>query len=66
MAPTIRFLSDRGIPVMAHIGLMPQQQNLKGYKIAGRAFRLHEISRFVREDGGWYYVDGTFPDAKAG
>lgn len=36
MAPTIRFLSDRGIPVMAHIGLMPQQQNLKGYKIAGR------------------------------
>ena len=36
------------------------------YKIAGRAFRLHEISRFVREDGGWYYVDGTFPDAKAG
>ena len=36
------------------------------YKIAGRAFRLHEISRFVREDGCWYYVDGTFPDAKAG
>ena len=36
------------------------------YKIAGRAFRLHEISRFVREDGGWYYVDGTFPDEKAG
>ncbi|MFT3809029.1 MAG: 3-methyl-2-oxobutanoate hydroxymethyltransferase [Micropepsaceae bacterium] len=37
MAPTIRFLAERGIPVMAHIGLMPQQQNLKGYKIAGRA-----------------------------
>ena len=36
------------------------------YKIAGRTKRLHEISRFVREDGGWYYVDGTFPDAKAG
>lgn len=25
------------------------------------AQRLHEISRFVREDGRWYYVDGEFP-----
>jgi len=32
------------------------------YKIGGRAGRLHEISRFVREQGGWLYVDGTFPD----
>jgi SEC-C motif-containing protein len=24
----------------------------------GRAQRLHERSRFVREDGHWYYVDG--------
>lgn len=24
----------------------------------GRAQRLHEISRFVREDGRWYYLDG--------
>lgn len=24
----------------------------------GRAHRLHELSRFVREDGKWYYVDG--------
>ena len=24
----------------------------------GRATRLHERSRFVREDGRWYYVDG--------
>jgi SEC-C motif-containing protein len=30
------------------------------YKCAGRAHRLHEISRFVREDGRWYYVDGEF------
>ena len=30
-------------------------------KRGGRAFRLHEVSRFVREDGRWYYVDGTFP-----
>lgn len=24
----------------------------------GRAVRLHERSRFVRENGRWYYVDG--------
>ena len=24
------------------------------------AVRLHEVSRFVREDGGWYYLDGEF------
>lgn len=28
------------------------------YKINGRAHRLHETSRFVREDGQWFYVDG--------
>jgi SEC-C motif-containing protein len=27
-------------------------------KLAGKAHRLHETSRFVREDGRWYYVDG--------
>jgi SEC-C motif-containing protein len=32
------------------------------YKIDGRAERLHEISRFVREDGRWFYVDGSFPE----
>ncbi|MDO9010652.1 MAG: YchJ family metal-binding protein [Gallionella sp.] len=31
------------------------------YKTAGRAHKLHEISRFVREDGHWLYVDGKFP-----
>ena len=29
------------------------------YKIGGRAWRMHEISRFVRQDGLWYYLDGT-------
>jgi SEC-C motif-containing protein len=28
------------------------------YKIAGRAYRLHETSRFVRDAGRWLYVDG--------
>jgi SEC-C motif-containing protein len=27
-------------------------------KQGGRAARLHETSRFVREGGRWYYVDG--------
>lgn len=31
----------------------------------GKAQRMHEVSRFVREDGRWFYVDGEFP-AKAG
>jgi len=28
------------------------------YKVGGRAHRLHETSRFVREAGQWLYVDG--------
>lgn len=28
------------------------------YKINGRAHRLHEISRFLRENDVWMYVDG--------
>jgi len=30
MAPTIQYLARRGIPVMAHIGLMPQSMNTAG------------------------------------
>ena len=29
-------------------------------KLGGRAQRLHECSRFVHEDGQWWYVDGQF------
>lgn len=28
------------------------------YRVQGRAVRLHETSRFVREGGRWFYVDG--------
>lgn len=28
------------------------------YKRNGRAYRLHEVSRFVRTGGCWFYVDG--------
>jgi len=31
------------------------------FKEGGRATRLHERSRFVREDGRWFYIDGIDP-----
>ena len=39
------------------------------FKVGGRAHRLHEVSRFVREPGPdgalrWFYLDGSFPDKK--
>ena len=46
MADTIRFLTERGIPVMAHIGLTPQSSNVMGgFKTQGRDeddWPLHE------------------------
>ena len=31
------------------------------YRIGGdSAVRLHEVSRFLREDGRWFYLDGEF------
>ena len=37
MAETIRFLVQRGIPVVGHIGLMPQySKNTGGFKVQGR------------------------------
>lgn len=33
------------------------------YRIAGRGYRLHETSRFVREDARWFYVDGDMKPA---
>jgi SEC-C motif-containing protein len=35
------------------------------HKVNGRAGRLHERSRFVREGGAWFYLDGVVaPDAQ--
>ena len=34
------------------------------YKIAGRGYRLHEISHFVRHEGRWVYRDGVMPEKK--
>ena len=38
MAPQVRFLSERGVPVMGHVGLTPQAVNmLGGYGARGRS-----------------------------
>jgi 3-methyl-2-oxobutanoate hydroxymethyltransferase len=37
MADTVRFLAERGVPVMGHVGLMPQSVNAAGgFKVQGR------------------------------
>jgi SEC-C motif-containing protein len=33
-------------------------------KEGGRAQRMHETSRFVREDGRWYYIDGQMTESQ--
>jgi SEC-C motif-containing protein len=52
-----------GLEVRSHhpVGDTATVEFVARYKIAGRAHRLHEISRFVREEGRWLYVDGSFP-----
>ncbi len=61
MGETIRFLVDRGIPVMAHIGLTPQSINvLGGFKTQGRErdqwTALEEDARIVTEAGAFAVV----------
>ena len=55
-----------GLEVKRHVpdGDAATVEFVARYKIGGRAHRLHEVSRFVREEGQWYYVDGSFPDSK--
>jgi SEC-C motif-containing protein len=33
------------------------------YSINGKAERLHEVSRFLRDEGQWRYVDGQIAPA---
>ena len=66
MAPTIAFLVERGIPVMAHVGLMPQSVNgLGGFRAQGRTqseeTRIIDDAVAVSEAGAFaVVVEGTF------
>lgn len=50
-----------GLEVRAHRPLdedHAQVEFVARSRVGGRAHRMQECSRFVREDGRWYYVDG--------
>ena len=61
MAPTIRFLTDRGIPVFAHVGLLPQSvQADGGFRVRGRTAEEAEAvladARATEEAGAFAMV----------
>jgi 3-methyl-2-oxobutanoate hydroxymethyltransferase len=69
MAETIRFLTSRGVPVMAHIGLTPQSiHTLGGYKVQGRgaaAGKLLADARAVADAGAFAVVLEKIPQGLA-
>lgn len=69
MAETIRFLVQRGIPVMAHIGLTPQSVNaLGGYRVQGKgedAARILKDAKAVSDAGAFSVVLEKVPAALA-
>ena len=60
MADTIRFLVQRGIPVMAHIGLTPQSSHVMGgFKTQGReedSWAEHEADARAVTDAGAFAI----------
>lgn len=61
MADTVRFLTERGIPVMAHIGLTPQSVNMMGgFKTQGRReaewVAIEEDARAISDAGAFSVV----------
>lgn len=59
MAETIAFLTKRGVPVMAHIGLTPQSVNtLGGYKVVGRDGEANDVMQdaLAVEEAGAFAV----------
>jgi SEC-C motif-containing protein len=52
-----------GLQVRGHetVGDTAMVEFVARSKSGGKAKRLHERSRFVRENGRWYYLDGEFP-----
>lgn len=72
MAETVAFLTARGVPVMGHVGLMPQAVNTAGgYKAVGRdpeaGERIRADARAIAEAGAFSLViEGTMePLARA-
>ncbi|MEM7469975.1 MAG: 3-methyl-2-oxobutanoate hydroxymethyltransferase [Pseudomonadota bacterium] len=69
MADTIAFLTKRGIPVMAHIGLTPQSINtLGGYKVQGRgdgAQNMLADAKAVEKAGAFAVVLEKVPESLA-
>jgi 3-methyl-2-oxobutanoate hydroxymethyltransferase len=69
MAETIAFLTARGVPVMAHVGLTPQAVNtLGGYKVVGRAEEAEKVmadARAVEEAGAFSVVLEKVPEGLA-
>lgn len=67
MAETIRFLTGRGIPVMAHIGLTPQGVNaFGGYGVQGRGAsgdRVVADAKAVAEAGAFSVVVEKVPES---
>ncbi len=69
MAETIEFLTTRGIPVMAHVGLTPQAVNsFGGYPVQGRgddAERIRNDAAVVADAGAFAVVLEKVPDSLA-
>lgn len=69
MAPTIRYLTERSIPVMAHVGLTPQSVNaMGGYKVQGRGDEAEAVMRdakAVAEAGAFAVVLEKVPEGLA-
>ena len=58
MAETVKFLTERGIPVMGHVGLTPQAVNaLGGYGARGRS---QEEAARILDDGRAIAAAGAF------
>ena len=70
MAETIAFLTARGVPVMAHVGLTPQAVNtLGGYKVVGRedeAARVMADAKACEAAGAFSIVLEKVPVGLAG
>ncbi|MBN2629165.1 MAG: 3-methyl-2-oxobutanoate hydroxymethyltransferase [Rhodobacteraceae bacterium] len=70
MADTIAFLTARGVPVMAHVGLTPQSVNtLGGYKVVGRAEEADKVmadARACEAAGAFAIVLEKVPEGLSG